>query len=66
MAMEETPEKEPQFSAYTDVKSIADKLSLAYFSEWLEMINLEQSTVNIRHSHTAASDIKDQIKEEGL
>lgn len=63
MAMEETPEKEPQFSTYHDVKSITDKLSLAYFSEWLEMINLEQSTVNIRYSHTAASDIKDQIKE---
>jgi hypothetical protein len=41
MALEEPLKEEPQFYVYQEIKSIADKYSLAYFKKWFEIIQLE-------------------------
>lgn len=60
--------KEPQFKAYQEVKELAVPESLMYFSRWLDIINLEQSTININQS--VGLEMFDQqkktAKEEGM
>jgi len=65
MAMEDPLEKAPIFDAYNEVAKIADPDSLSYFSKWLEMINLEQSTYSPNNTMSAL-DAKKQVKEDGL
>ena len=65
--MEQPLPKEPGFKAYEDIKAIATPESLMYFSRWLDIINLEQSTVNMaQNSNLSMSDAKKMVKEEGM
>lgn len=59
--------KEPQFAVYQEMKRLADETSLAYFAKWHDIINLEQSSMNIHaFSSLMTQDTKRQIKDEGL
>jgi len=49
------------------VKKQADQLSLGFFAAWLEMINLEQSAVNVyAQSNLMSSGATKQVKDDGL
>ena len=49
------------------MKAIAEPESLSYFARWLEIINLEQSAVNVCvHTNISSSDLQKTVKEEGL
>ena len=67
MSMEAPLAKEPDFKAYAEVKEIAVPESLLYFSRWLDITNLEQSTVNMAaNANLSINDNKKGIKEEGM
>ncbi len=64
--MEEKLEKDPQFKAYQEVSEIADPQCLKYFKKWYEIIQLEQSAVNVLVHSTLNSADRKQVKDDGL
>lgn len=66
MALEEPLKDEPTFYIYNEVRKIADKTNLAYFKKWFEIIQLEQSAVNVNAHSTLNVNERKAIKDEGL
>jgi len=66
MANEDKLEKEPSFKAYQEVERIADPVCLKYFKKWYEIIQLEQSAVNVQVSFNLNTSDRKAVKDEGL